>query len=243
MMTVKTAPERDSLADQLAQRIRAKLQSSEYSDGDVFMTETQLATEFEASRTIVREAVSRLRALGILEGRQGKGLVVRRPDLIRLVSESVPSLAGIGKDRRELIELRYVLEVGGIELAVRNATEHQIEELSEFARQFSESAGHRELVNQHLQLDLQFHTLLLAMTNSPLVSGLNEVLAGFFAVNPAENSCDDEAVYSQLHAEAARQHFELVSAIRDRDIERARYVMRSHIACYLHDGASPNESA
>ena len=74
MMKIGTpARERDSLADQLAQSIREKLQSNAYGDGDVFMTEAQLATEFDVSRTIVREAVSRLRALGILEGATRKG--------------------------------------------------------------------------------------------------------------------------------------------------------------------------
>lgn len=56
------------------------------------MTEAQLAAEYGASRTVIREAVSRLQALGILEGRKRKGLIVRHPDPLQLFSNSLPSL-------------------------------------------------------------------------------------------------------------------------------------------------------
>ena len=160
------------------------------------------------------------------------------------MSESVPSLAGTDKDRRELIELRYVLEVGGIELVVRNATEQQIEELAQVAQEFSQAVSDGKDVLQRQELDLRFHTLLLAMTNSPLVSGLNEVLARFFVANRAIKMSDAENDEMELkqHPETSRQHFELVAAVRDRDVERARYVMRSHIACYLTDSTIPERS-
>jgi len=236
MNSLSMQRDHSSLADKLAKQIRGKLQSKPLRDGDVFMTEAQVAIEFDVSRTIVREAVSRLRALGILEGRQGKGLVARRPDLIRLISESVPSLAGSEKDFRDLIELRYALEVGGIELAVSNATPTQIEQLQQIAENFAEAVQSGKDIKQQNPLDLQFHTLLLEMTHSTLIAGLNGVLARFFeasVIRSAEAGDSSGKVSKRHQEETANQHFELVSAIRSRDVERARYVIRSHIHCYL----------
>jgi len=233
-----------SLADRLAKRIRTKLQSKPVREGDVFMTEAQVAIEFDVSRTIVREAVSRLRALGILEGRQGKGLVARRPDLIQLISESVPSLAGSEEDFRDLIELRYVLEVGGIELAVANATPVQIEQLHQIAEKFAQAVESSQDAKQQIPLDLKFHTLLLEMTHSTLIAGLNKVLARFFEAHVVRNfeaNGPGGKTTKQHREETAKQHFEIVSAIEQRDVERARYVIRSHIHCYLRHLSTVNQ--
>src|SRR5512146_1412235 len=106
-------------AHELAKKIRQRIQGEQLADGSFFMTEAQLAAEYHVSRTVAREAVSRLQALGILEGRKRKGLLVRRPDPLRLLSTSLPSLVASPDDWRELAQLRYVLEVGAIELAIR----------------------------------------------------------------------------------------------------------------------------
>lgn len=201
MQSLVKQNDNDSLADKLASKIRRKLQAKPFRDGDIFMTEAQVATEFDVSRTIVREAVSRLRALGILEGRQGKGLVARRPDLIRLISESVPSLAGSEDDFRELIDLRYVLEVGGIELVVANATPAQIDKLESIATKFAEAVKSDMETAKQIQWDLQFHTLLLEMTHSTLVSGLNKVLARFFESHAVRNLSSND-----LSSKSARKN-------------------------------------
>ncbi len=212
-----------TLANNLADRIRIRIQSEQLGDGDFFMTESQLASEYKVSRTVAREAVSRLSALGLLEGRKRKGLIVRRPNPLRLLSNSLPSLTQSKEDLHELAKLRYVLEVGAIEMAVTNATEKQIEQLDELARQF-ECAVHDQVGNEtEDQLELEFHGLILQMTGSTLVAGMQRVLAQFFEAIEQEATqtvgSKDRVVW---------QHHELVAAIRSRDIEQARSVLRSH---------------
>src|SRR5690606_18068756 len=112
-----TSTRQTSQAQELARTIRKRIQRDQLPDGSFFMTESQLAAEYGASRTVIREAVSRLQALGILEGRKRKGLLVRRPDPLRLFSSGLPSLVDSPDDWLELAQLRYVLEVGAIELA------------------------------------------------------------------------------------------------------------------------------
>jgi DNA-binding FadR family transcriptional regulator len=78
-MAMASIQTQDTLANDLANRLRQRIQSAQFRDGDFFMTENQLAEEYAVSRSIVREAVSRLRALGMSESRKRKGLIVRRP--------------------------------------------------------------------------------------------------------------------------------------------------------------------
>ena len=86
----------ESRTARLAGELRRRIAAEELADGDLFMTEAQLAKEYGVSRNIAREAVSQLRGLGILEGRKSKGLLVRRPNPVRLLSHSLPSMAQSG---------------------------------------------------------------------------------------------------------------------------------------------------
>ena len=215
-----------SLAHQLADRIRNRIQIGSFADGDLFMTEAQLATEYDVSRTVAREAVSRLRALGIVEGRQRKGLVVRRPDPLRLLSQSLPFLASSTADLHELAQLRYALEVGAIELAVRNATNEQIAELGRLTEAFV-TAMKNDAPAEVVALDLKFHSLLLQMTGSTLVSGMQQVLIRFFASLPYRE-LDQLGV-----GRVVWEHRELYAAIRDRDVERARSMVRLQLLRHL----------
>jgi DNA-binding FadR family transcriptional regulator len=222
-----------NLTSRLTDNIRSMLQTGQYPEGSLFMTEAQLAAKYEVSRTIVREAVSRLRALGILESRQGKGLVVQRPDPLRLLAESLPLLGNSEEDFHDLSKLRYVLEVGSIELAVTNFTDAQIEELHQISEAIAEAIRGGAASTQIDELELQFHTLLLKMTDSPFIVGLHEVLAHFFAAHTSRRQMSSEP-----DEQTVWQHRELVSAIRDRDTERARFLIRTDLREYLIDERS-----
>ncbi len=217
-----------SLPQQLAERIQRHIEHEQLPDGQLFMTEAEVAERFAVSRTVAREAVGRLRAIGLLEGRQRKGLIVRHPDPVQLFSASLPSLARSDRDLAELSRLRYVLEVGAIELAVKNATVEQIACLEELAEQFRNSANDLTWLEKEKELDIRFHSLLLEMTGSTLVAGMQRVLVDFFRtiVIPAPpDTVNGERI--------AWEHRELAAAIRDRDVERARSMIRVQVRRYL----------
>lgn len=209
-----------SLADDLAEKVRRRIQADQLADGALFMTAAQLAEEYGVSRTVAREAVSRLQALGILEGRKRKGLVVRHPDPLRLLSESLPSLASSPRDWLELAQLRYALEVGTIELAVRSATAEQVERLGRIASEMERALLGHEGAAREIALDLDFHALILQMTGSRMIAGMQRVLIQFFQLAP--HGAPDDASAERI----AWEHRELYNAIRDRDIERARSMIR-----------------
>jgi len=60
---------RKSRSQQLAERIQQDIEKARLPDGELFMTEAEVAERFQVSRTVAREAVGRLRAIGLLEGR------------------------------------------------------------------------------------------------------------------------------------------------------------------------------
>jgi DNA-binding FadR family transcriptional regulator len=207
-------------AQKLASVVRRRIQRLQLPDGAFFMTEAQLATRYRVSRTVAREAVSQLKALGLLESRKRKGLLVRRPDPLGLLSTSLPSLATSPDDWHELAQLRYALEVGAIELAVRNATTDQIKRLETIEQQLEVAIATNVESPEAARLDMQFHAWILQMTGSKLIAGMQQVLEQFFRIAPRA---------PQNPASAQRitwEHRELFLAIRDRDVERARLMIR-----------------
>jgi len=196
-------------------------------DGSFFMTEAQLAAEYGASRTVTREAVSRLQALGLLEGRKRKGLIVRCPDPLRLFQNSLPSLMTSPDDWRDLAQLRYALEVGAIELAVRAATDEQIERLGQIETDLEQAVMGDSTSAKTIELDVQFHGLILEMTGSRMIAGMQQVLVQVFQVMP--KSKPSTATAERI----CWEHRELLDAIRDRDIERARAMIRVQLRAML----------
>lgn len=234
-MTTK-AEESRTQADELAGRIRQQLQESHLDEGDFFMTEAELAETYEVSRTVAREAVGRLKSLGILEGRKRKGLIVRRPDPIRLLTQTLPSLISSEDDLRELGMLRYALEVGSIELAIQHATEQQLEQLGGIVSEMEAAFADPDLAESFVDLDLKFHALILSMTGSRMISGMRNLLVDFFSKAP--RSGDLVAVADRMIWE----HRELYHAIRAGDVERARTMIRMHCTEWFRNPSSDNSS-
>ncbi|HYU18892.1 MAG TPA: GntR family transcriptional regulator [Chloroflexota bacterium] len=70
---------------QVADRIRAAIQSGELRPGQALPTEKQLAAQYGVSRPTVRSALATLRAEGLIDAQQGRGAFVRlRPATRRL---------------------------------------------------------------------------------------------------------------------------------------------------------------
>ena len=229
-----TAPvvRRASQAQELAKMIRQRIQKAQLPDGSFFMTEAQLAAEYDVSRTVAHEAVSRLQALGILEGRKRKGLLVRHPDPLRLLSNSLPSLVASPDDWQELAQLRYALEVGAIELAIRAATDEQIQRLAEITEQMEQALREDTQSPRSIGLDLEFHAQILRMTGSRMIAGMQQILVQFFQIAP--HSAETKTAADRIIWE----HRELLNAIRDRDVERARSMIRLQFRSTL-DASGP----
>lgn len=188
------------------------------------MTVEQVSEHYSVSRTIAREAVSQLRALGILHSRQRKGLLVGRPDPVDLMARSVPFYArGMqGNELLRLAQLRHVLELGAIELAVSAATDSQLQRLLETAQEFESIAlihGHNKEADE---VDSSFHRQILEMTGNPLVAGMHGVLNEYFLASAHLKQPPDAS-------RAIHEHQMIADAIRRRDRELARTVLRCHL--------------
>lgn len=224
-MSVRAA-DTGTLASRLARQIHDDIIASGLRAGELFMTGEQVEEKYAVSRSIAREALSQLRSLGILEGRQNRGLLVSQPDPVHLMSRWVPFYGRGGEEGafQRLAQLRFVLEVGAVDLAVAHATGSQVTRLAGLADEFEAIAANAGHTPETDAIDLSFHGLILEMTGNSLIAGMHGVLSEYFHAStqvppmPAEDA-----------AMALREHHLIVDAFRRRDAALATSLLRAHL--------------
>ena len=152
-----------SLADQLADRLAAQVNGGLLAPGDRLPTEAQLAAAHGVSRSVVREAVHRLKSRGLLLSRQGSGVYVAAPALHKplefdpTVLESVHAVVHV-------VEVRRVLEGESAALAAERATRTQVASMRRaLAAIDAASAAGQDGVAE----DLAFHRIIGLATGNP----------------------------------------------------------------------------
>jgi GntR family transcriptional repressor for pyruvate dehydrogenase complex len=217
-----TQPSSNTLADQVADRIRHQILSDGLAENDPFMTEAQVSQRYAVSRNVTREAVGRLRGMGILQSRQGKGLLVARPDPVALMARTLPFITE-PDDVRQLAAFRFVIEVGAVELAAVNATVDMLDQLVELANQFETLAKLGGFGLEEDRIELAFHSLILEMTANPVISGMHQVLIDYF------HARRDQADNPEGAPRSAQDHHTIAQALRRRDAESTRKHLSDHL--------------
>ena len=130
------------------------------------------------SRVVVREALSRLRALGIIETKRKKGTVVVVPEIFGGLKAIVMSGLLDRDTLRDLYQLRLMLEIGMADFVFRNKNEEIIRKLEEIVaceveleRQLIRTEDDdeaREIAEKLRDVDIQFHSTLFEPDGFPV---------------------------------------------------------------------------
>ena len=225
------------LSDQLATALRSRIESGALAPGDKLPTETLLATQFAVSRTVVREAVSRLRSTGLLIARQGSGVFVAALEAVRPLAFDASVLANLGAVL-DVVEVRRALESETAALAAERATSAQRAVIAQaWARVDASVASGSAAIDD----DLAFHQAIAEASGNRqfarLLRHLEHYLCDAMAVTRRNESLKVEYI-----AEVRHEHLALLQAITQGDVAAAREAAAHHMrqaARRLHDADAP----
>jgi DNA-binding FadR family transcriptional regulator len=124
----------DRMADVVETRLREYFKKKSFKPGDQLPTEVELATALGISRNVLREALSRLRMLGMIETRKKRGMVLANPDVLGGFERVLDPLIMDDHTLQDLFELRLVLEMGLADILFININEKSLEELEAIAK-------------------------------------------------------------------------------------------------------------
>lgn len=211
------------IVDDLAGNIRNGL----IKPGDKLPTESEIMARFEVSRTVVREALSRLQASRLVETRHGIGtFALSTPDTsnFRIAEEEFSTVA----DVISLLELRISLECEAAGLAAQRRTEANLATLATALTAFSDAIAHE---SDALPSDFEFHMEIAQATGNrhfaDLMSYLGTRIIPRARVNTPRIAPEGRVSYlKRVHGE----HESIFNAIRNQDAETARAAMRTHLS-------------
>src|SRR5690349_1276724 len=118
-----------SLVDKVEANLVELLKEKKLKVGDSVPKEIELAELLGVSRTVIREALLRLRTMGLIESKKKKGAVITSPDLFGIMSKSMNPHVLDQDTLKEIFEIRLVLEIGMADLIFQRITKEDIEEL------------------------------------------------------------------------------------------------------------------
>lgn len=194
--------------------------------GDKLPTESALVERFEVSRTVVREAISRLQASGLVDTRHGIGTFVIEPresGTFRIAPEEFATAA----DVIELLELRISLESEAAFLAAQRRSPQNLAAMVQALDAFRASI---QQDSDAVPSDFQFHLELARATGNrhfaDLMTYLGTMIIPRTRLQTAPRTPQGRLSYLQrVHGE----HERIYEAVRDRDAEAARDAMRQHL--------------
>ncbi len=219
---------RRSLTAHVQAILRERIAGGAIGPGDRLPTEKALIEEFGVSRTVIREAVARLAADGLVEPRQGAGVFVLEPPKAKAGALSLLS-ADSGKISSilEALELRTAVEIEAAGLAAERCSPAQEAKIGEALDEIDAAVARGESA---AAADFAFHLAIAEATNNRYYREFLEFL-GNRTIPRAQFARKDGsapvpmAKLRQFQAE----HRHIAEAIAERDPNRARDAMRIHL--------------
>jgi len=217
---------RTSLVDTVVERLRALIADGSFGPGDRLPTESALIEQLQVSRTVLREAVTRLEAMGLVSVRGPRGMFVGDPGSLRNCIQLVRSAMAISP--RELIqftEFRRAIECDAVRAAARNATPADILELE----RLNTEIGRADLEHAAAyDLDLCFHRKLLSLANNEVMRNVMDVIQEFVVATIVRGgSRRRDPKLTQ------RDHRAITAAVKTHDPDAAEKAMRAHLDAVL----------
>jgi DNA-binding FadR family transcriptional regulator len=169
------------LQGQLVHELGVRIMSGELAPGSSIDPEG-LSTEFDVSRTVVREALRVLTAKGLVGARPRFGTYVTERAHWRLLDPEVMQWRTAGEpDRRlvtELGEVRLVIEPAAARMAAERRTSAQLDRIraacDRLDRSYRDESPDRP---DHTEADIEFHRAVLAASGNELLEQFEVVLA------------------------------------------------------------------
>lgn len=241
-----TALGRSTLSDRVRGAVLALIDEGGYSAGDELPSTGALAERFDVSKTVIREALSALAALGIIEIANGRRATVRPLDssVVRFfLSRAVRESADDGFTA--LMDLRSPLEIRAAQVAARRVraisasdTRSAQDSAQSLRALLVEMDAALEDSTRYPELDLRLHQEIARLSGNRALHGILEAVSTplFRAMRDLRATHDQHGLVGDEHS----QHVRIVEAILSGDEAEATVAMAAHMAAVESIGTGDN---
>ena len=199
--------------------------------GDKLLPVHQLAEQFQVGRSAVREALSALRAMGLIEMKQGEGTYVRNFDPSSLTKSLNNKLLMKKEDILNLLEVRKVLEVGAVRAAAAKRTEANLQNMKHWLDEMAKSIGDEKAGEK---ADFHFHMGIAESSHNnillELMNHVSEMIAETIGESRRIILYGEQTTSERL----LEEHQSIYDAVLKQDVELAQQAMLDHLTNVEH---------
>lgn len=207
----------NTMADIVEKELRDYLKKKSFKPGDALPSELELAEALGVSRNVVREALSRLRMLGMVETRKRRGMILSRPDILGSFERVLDPLIIDASTLQDIFELRLTLEMGLADILYLRKTKKDLKELEAIARS-QEPKGKGQAFR--ISSEVAFHGKIYQMTGNDTLTRFQNMLLPIFGYVISLEKVPKIGTVS---------HIDLVNILKDGSKEEFRAGMMEHL--------------
>jgi len=228
-MSFKIDNRTTTLVDKVEMSILDYIKEKKLVPGDSLPNEMELAGDLGISRNVLREALSRLRMLGIVQSRTRKGIVIQEPSLLSGFEKVIePYLLG-EKAIINMMGMRIALEIGLTDFLFRNIDDLKIGELENIVR--SQEAMKYSLT---VEQETEFHRKIYEISGNEFIVQFQQIIHPVFQFA----KMNYESYFAPVNDRLVKEkkiitHHDLFCFIRDHDMEGYRNAIRIHLQPYM----------
>ncbi|MFS0636717.1 FadR/GntR family transcriptional regulator [Mesobacillus foraminis] len=212
--------------EEVEEAIHEMIRTGQLKPGDKLDSVQQLAENFQVGRSAIREALTALKAMGLIEIRQGEGTYVKEFEATQIAFPLSSAILMNKGDIDHLLEVRKILEIGTAFSAAQNRSTENLKSMERALEEMKRANGNGELGEK---ADLQFHLAIAEGSNNPLLMSLMNHVSGLMGETMKETRrlwlYSKQTTTDKLYAE----HFSIYKAIQNQEAEQARTLMLQHI--------------
>lgn len=212
--------------EEVAETIYEMIRSGQLHPGDKLESVQKLAENFNVGRSAIREALTALKAMGLIEIKQGEGTYIREFETGQIAFPLSSAILMNKEDIAHLLEVRKILELGTVYAAAKKRTASQLKAMESALEYMKLANGNEELEEK---ADLAFHLAIAEGSQNPLLTTLMSHVSGLMDETMKETRrlwlYSKQASTFRLYEE----HVSIYKAIKEQDTELASSLMLEHI--------------
>jgi len=216
---------RKRFSDEIVEQMIGLIKNGRLKPGDSLPSEREIAEKLGVSRPPLREALKTLECLGFIEIRQRRKSVVKSVADFSLQNPLVKVIQGDAAMVVQLLEVRKILESWAAAEASRMATEENIQTLETVYQDLERDFRNDEL---GVDADVRFHLSIYRATQNTVLSHIASTL---LALLHQTQRVTRQVMFTETvnKERLLQQHHAILSAIRERNPEKARDAIMTHL--------------
>jgi GntR family transcriptional repressor for pyruvate dehydrogenase complex len=218
----------NKIYENIAKHIKQQILNGDLAPGQRLPSVKELCDRYDVSRPSVREALSALKVMGLIETKQGEGSTVKAYTPMDIDMSDFQQVLINDETMLELVEAREALELTNSRLAAVKRTNEDLKKLQEIINKMEFNLLTKD-IKESEQLDMLFHLTIAQSTHNSIIVRLLETISAPLAKSMQEIR---KLCYSDLdfHQILFDMHRAIYLAILKGEPSLAEQAMLNHLS-------------